>query len=86
MGFFCTFGNGGAVSDNEYRIAVQRQIKSVCDQWAARTVFFTDSNSAIGYMDAPFTTDRCQETTLPSINLALKNLHLDVNDDLPRIC
>jgi len=43
-------------------------------------------NSAIGYMDAPFTTDRCQETILSSINLALKNFHLDGNNNLPRIC
>jgi hypothetical protein len=86
VGFYCNFANGGSILNAEYRIAVQQQITSVCGQWIAGTVFFTDSNSAIGYMDAPFTQDRCQETTLVAVHPELKVLHLDGNNDLPRIC
>lgn len=59
IAFGCAFGNSVNVFTRQYLYDVQTLITTQCGQWTAGAVFDTQSNFAMGYMDAPFTQDRC---------------------------
>ena len=68
VAFACALGNSVNINTRQYTYDVQTLVTSVCGQWTAGAVFHSDSNFVIGYMDAPFTQDRCTQAKLIQYN------------------